>query len=280
MVDTWAMAVSDKPDTLHALARGNDERIYHKFFANGGWGPGGIMGDWECIGGLPGGKEFQGLPLAVSDKPDTLHIFGHGADDKAYHKFFAGGGWAPGGISGDWECIGGVSQHPWLTAISDKPDTLHVFMVVNGAAYHKCFANGVWAPGGIGGDWECLGGPAENIGFSDLTAVSDKPNTLHIFGLGLNNNLVLHKFGVQGLAGGLNWTGNSQVHGASSKTAPALTVFNNKLWVAFVSNDANNKVLVCSSADGQTWTGNSQVHGESSRTAPSPRTLTTGRASS
>ena len=111
------------------------------------------MGDWECIGGLPGGKEFQRLRLAVSDKPDTLHLFSLGQDQRAYHKFFAGGAWGPRGLTGDWECIGGVPGGLRnITAVSDKPDTLHIFGDGNDSkAYHKFFAGAGWAPGGLTG---------------------------------------------------------------------------------------------------------------------------------
>ena len=50
--------------------------------------------------------------------------------------------------------------------------------------------------------------------------------------------------------------------------APSLTVFNNKLWVAFIADNAGNDVLVCSSPDGQNWSGNTQI-GQTSKLAPS-----------
>lgn len=55
----------------------------------------------------------------------------------------------------------------------------------------------------------------------------------------------------------------------SSKAAPSIAAFANRLWAAFVANNSSNQLLVCSSADGQIWTDNTLVHGELSKTAPS-----------
>jgi hypothetical protein len=70
-------------------------------------------------------------------------------------------------------------------------------------------------------------------------------------------------------ADGQTWTGPISVNGQTSRTAPSLAAFNNRLWVAFVANDGSNQLLICSSADGQTWTGPISVHGQLSKTAPS-----------
>jgi hypothetical protein len=193
-------AVSDKPDTLHIFDTAEDGRVYHKFFV-GGWFPNGITGDWECIGGLSAGGRLAGPPAVVSDKPDTLHIFGTGEDGRVYHKFFVGG-WFPNGIAGDWECIGGLPAGGRLAGppavVSDKPDTLHIFGTgEDGRVYHKFFVGG-WFPNGITGDWECIGGlPAGGRLAGPPAVVSDKPDTLHVFGAGQDDR-VHHKFFVGG----------------------------------------------------------------------------------
>jgi hypothetical protein len=47
------------------------------------------------------------------------------------------------------------------------------------------------------------------------------------------------------------------VHGGeSSKDAPSLAAFNNRLYVSFIANNSSNQVLLCSTADGVSWTGN------------------------
>jgi hypothetical protein len=56
-----------------------------------------------------------------------------------------------------------------------------------------------------------------------------------------------------------SWSGNTQAQGQSSAEDPSLAVFDGRLWVAFISNDGNRKVLVCSSGDGNSWTDNTQV---------------------
>jgi hypothetical protein len=54
----------------------------------------------------------------------------------------------------------------------------------------------------------------------------------------------------------------------TSKAAPSLARFNDRLWVAFVVNNSTDSVLLCSNADGQHWTDHTKV-GETSKTAPS-----------
>ena len=44
-----------------------------------------------------------------------------------------------------------------------------------------------------------------------------------------------------------------------SKWAPSMAVFNGRLYVAFISNDANNQLLGCSSADGANWSANEPI---------------------
>ena len=67
-------------------------------------------------------------------------------------------------------------------------------------------------------------------------------------------------------ADGVNWTANTPIN-QTSKFAPSLAVFNNRLYVAFIANDSGNGVLVCSSADGVNWTANTPIN-QSSKSAP------------
>src|SRR5215468_1477930 len=77
-------------------------------------------------------------------------------------------------------------------------------------------------------------------------------------------------------ANGQLWSDRSHVknpnQSQSSKAAPALAVFQNKLWIAFVANDASNQLLICNSGNGQDWSDNSQVknpnQSQSSKAAP------------
>jgi hypothetical protein len=64
------------------------------------------------------------------------------------------------------------------------------------------------------------------------------------------------------------WTGSRRVQGQSSKTAPALAVFQNQLVLAYVANNDRNDLLTASSTDGVNWTGSRAVQGQSSQTAP------------
>ena len=40
-----------------------------------------------------------------------------------------------------------------------------------------------------------------------------------------------------------------------------MTVFDNKLWIAYVANNASNELLVTSSTDGTNWAGSTLVGG-------------------
>ena len=67
---------------------------------------------------------------------------------------------------------------------------------------------------------------------------------------------------------GQNWTpGHTPVH-QTSQSAPSLTVFGNRLYVAFIGTDASKPVLVCSTADGVNWS-NYTATGQYSQRMPS-----------
>jgi hypothetical protein len=55
----------------------------------------------------------------------------------------------------------------------------------------------------------------------------------------------------------------------TSQLGPALAVFNNRLYVAFISNDNSNRVLVCSSPDGSTWSTRATFINQTSKFTPS-----------
>jgi hypothetical protein len=70
---------------------------------------------------------------------------------------------------------------------------------------------------------------------------------------------------------GTSWS-NSQIvqnptQTQSSQSTPSLAVFKGMLWVAFISNDTHNRILVCS-WNGQKWSDSHVVAGQSSGTAP------------
>jgi hypothetical protein len=69
-------------------------------------------------------------------------------------------------------------------------------------------------------------------------------------------------------ADGVTWSGSKQVTAQSSKAAPALAVFESKLWIAFVANDASNQLLVAHSAHGKNWSPSIQVKDQSSKATP------------
>jgi hypothetical protein len=73
-----------------------------------------------------------------------------------------------------------------------------------------------------------------------------------------------------------DWSVDSQVknpsQSQSSKAGPALAVFQNKLWIAFVANDTSNQLLICNSGNGLDWSDNilvkSPSQSQSSKAAP------------
>ena len=77
-------------------------------------------------------------------------------------------------------------------------------------------------------------------------------------------------------ANGQDWSDRIHVQNPdqsqSSKTAPALAVFPDKLWIAFVANNDTNQLLVANSVNGQNWSDNIRVknpnQSQSSKAAP------------
>ena len=87
----------------------------------------------------------------VSWEPGRLDIVATGADGRAYHKFFAGG-WGPGGITADWEPVGGPAGGGRfagaVAATTWEPGRLDIVGTgADGHVHHKFFAGG-WGPGG------------------------------------------------------------------------------------------------------------------------------------
>jgi hypothetical protein len=53
-----------------------------------------------------------------------------------------------------------------------------------------------------------------------------------------------------------------------TKMAPALAVWDNKLWLAFVADNDSNDLVICSTADGKTWSPTALVANQASKMAP------------
>ncbi|MFO0591036.1 MAG: carboxypeptidase-like regulatory domain-containing protein [Polyangiaceae bacterium] len=58
---------------------------------------------------------------------------------------------------------------------------------------------------------------------------------------------------------GARWTNNTKI-GQTTKAAPSLCAFQNKLRLAFVASNQANELLICSSSDGQSWSGNTKIN--------------------
>ena len=88
------------------------------------------------------------------------------------------------------------------------------------------------------------------------------------FTLGFVANDASNQLLVSRSADGKSWSPNTQVQNQSSKAAPALAEFENKLWIAFVANDTSNQLLVSHSAGGQSWSPSTQVQHQSGKAPP------------
>ena len=88
------------------------------------------------------------------------------------------------------------------------------------------------------------------------------------FTLGFVANDASNQLLVSHSADGVSWSPNTSVQNQSSKAAPALAVFDSKLWIAFVANNATNQLLVSHSAGGKNWSPSIQVKDQSSKAAP------------
>ena len=75
-------AVSLNNDRIEVFVRGNDDKLWHKWF-NGHWS------DWESLG-KPSGVDFNSNPAAVSLNNDRIEVFVRGNDNKLWHKSFNG----------------------------------------------------------------------------------------------------------------------------------------------------------------------------------------------
>ncbi len=88
-------------------------------------------------------------------------------------------------------------------------------------------------------------------------------NQLWIAFIGNNNELLICN------QNAYNWVVPTQITGQTSKAAPSLVEFIDKIWVAFIAENGSNDIFLCSSADGITWSGTTQIKGQASKAGPS-----------
>jgi hypothetical protein len=149
-------AASWGPNRLDLFARGNDNGVYHKWYAGQDWSA------WEKFDGLIGSQ-----PAVASWGPDRLDVFAKGAlDNNMYHKWYdEAGGWRP------WENMGGQIQGA-PAVVSRAPGTLDlaVWGIDNALYYRRFDANG-WS------DWRRIGGVLS----SSPAIASMQPDRLDFF---------------------------------------------------------------------------------------------------
>jgi hypothetical protein len=167
---------------VDVFARGTDDHLWHKYYANGwsgwenlggalssapgvaSWAPGrldvfarGTAGDlvhryfengWSAWESLSAPGSITSSPAATSWSPGRLDVFARGTAGNLVHRFYAAqaGGW------GGWESLGGGLVGAPASA-GWAPD--HIDVVVRGndnAMYHKAYAPYAW------GEWSRIGG--------------------------------------------------------------------------------------------------------------------------
>jgi hypothetical protein len=126
-------------------------------------------------------------------------------------------------------------------------------------------------------------GNGSNIVWNQATAIPDQSSNTapalaffnnkfvlaYVATNGSNDLIVTTTTNIQGTK--ITWgAGNptSKTVPQSSRTAPALCVFNSELYLAYVANNSTNDLLITKSSDGISWSPPQQVTGQSSKFAP------------
>jgi hypothetical protein len=160
---------------------------------------------WEILGT----GTMQGDPAAVSWGSGRIDVFVRGGGNELDHKSFANGSWSSG-----WENLGGT-----LTASPAAMSWMSGFVGVftrneNNGLGENLYGQGFWSGWGSGVDSNSISsGPA---------ATSTGPNSIHVFALGPNGNL-LHRRSSNG--SWTNWEDLGTPLGSALSLDPAAIVW-------------------------------------------------------
>jgi hypothetical protein len=148
-----------------------DHKIHHKWLDGNNWGPKGVSGDWENMGGT-----FYDMPKAVSFDTKRIDLFCVGDDSALYSRHWDGNKW-----NSSWESLGGVI-HMLPEVVSRGSGHLDVFVIgTDHAVYHKYVENNQWKPSQK--EYEFMSGVATD----KLTALSAKNNRISLMHIGTDS---------------------------------------------------------------------------------------------
>jgi hypothetical protein len=171
--------VSWGPGRLDVFMRGWDNAIWHRWYADGAWGP--APDDWDWLGGdFPATARLA----AVSWGSGRIDLCTLGWENAVWHKWYDNGAWGP--APDRWDSLGGDNirqgyydfdgaARPALTTWG--PGLLDLFVrAKDNTLRHRWFQEGRWHPV-AGAYWEYLRG---NF-VSSPAAVSPRPGRIDVF---------------------------------------------------------------------------------------------------
>jgi hypothetical protein len=195
---------------LDVFARGTDNQLWHKWWANG-WSR------WEPLGGV-----LASGPAAVASAGGRLDVFVKGPDNHVWHRWYQGG-WSA------WEPLGGTTTDA-PAAASWSGGRLDVFVRgTDNQLWHRWYQGG-WSA------WEPLGGGLA----AGPAAVASAVGRVDVFARGTDNRL-WHRWYQGGWSGWEPLGGTTtDAPGAASWSAGRLDVFvrgsDNRLWHRWWAN--------------------------------------------
>ncbi len=157
-------AASSGEDLGDAFARGADNQLWQRSWANGQFGP------WIPLGGI-----LRSGPTAVAVSSTRLDVFARGVDDQLWQRTRTGTSW------GQWTPLGGIlSADPDATSGGDGSITLAA-RGVDGTIFVRTFDGTSW------GDWVSSAGVS--YAGSGPTVASTGPGHIAMYARGLDNRL-------------------------------------------------------------------------------------------
>ncbi len=212
-------AISTQAGSLDVFVRGNDNKLWQRWYRNGSW-----SSSWATQGSPNGG--LAGSP-AVASLDGNLTVFGRGSDGALWQISWTGSGWS------NWTSLGGPTNNTFQgtpTAVSTQSGYLDVFVRgTDNNLWQRWYRNGSWSSG-----WATQGSP--NGGLADSLAVASLNGNLTVFGHGSDGALWQISWAGTGWS---NWTSLGGPTGGTFVGAPSAIGGSGNLDV-FVRGTDNN----------------------------------------
>ena len=169
-----------------------------------------IFNDW--FGSTLGATQMTGAPASVSKNPNSIDVFGHGADHALWQKTFDGsnGGWQP------WTRHIGANITSTPALSSWGSGRLDIFGTASsGDLQHNWRNSGQW------GSWESLGKPSPSVSLTSApSAVSWGNGRIDVFGRG-SDGALWQKWFSDSMGGWQPWVRM----GGAINSAPTITTW-------------------------------------------------------